>query len=142
MSEGSNPNQQDLLRKEIVNFHKERTKAIEAVFLPHQLTRISQINQQMEIQYSGGVSGAFQNPTMAKKLSLRDEQIKKLKEIQLSMKKEIAEKIKQCKQSAHEEALKVLDSEQQEDLRKLTGDRFVRDVNDWKEKYGENARHR
>ena len=136
MAEGSNPKQLKQLKEQIVNFHDERTKAIATILLPHQLTRIKQINQQMAIQYGGGISGAFQNPTMAKKLSLRGSQIDRLKEIQKEMKKEIAEKIQQCKDSAREEALKILDSEQKETLQKLTGDRFVRKADDWNERNG------
>ena len=142
MSNGTDPTKQDLLRKEIVNFHNQRTEAIKAVLLPHQLTRVRQINQQMVIQFSGGISGAFQTPAMAKQLSLRNEQIEELKEIQSNMKKEIAEKIEECKEAARKKALSVLDSEQQSALRKLTGDRFVRKADDWNERYGNVEKNR
>ncbi|MEL7498332.1 MAG: hypothetical protein AAFN77_12035 [Planctomycetota bacterium] len=142
MNAGTDPDQHASLKKQIVEFHAERSKSIEKVLLPHQLARIKQINRQNLIELSGGVSSAFQNADLAKKLSLTDEQLTGLKDIQQKMLLEIAEKTRQCRETARTRTLKMLTADQRKILNELTGDRFVRENTDWVEKYGQHKSDR
>lgn len=122
------------LQAEMQTIQKEKTDALSNVLLPHQLDRIKQVSNQMQMN-SIGTAGALRFGKLAKELEISDEQKRKLAEIQQELQKKIAEQTKKLKEAAKKQVLQELTADQRAKLKDMTGEEFKRDPKDWQERY-------
>ncbi len=122
------------IQEEMQAIQKEKAEALANVLLPHQLDRIKQVSNQMQIN-AQGTAGALQYGFLAKELEISDEQKKKLAEIQKKLQEDIAEKTKQLQEAAKKQVLQELTAEQRAKLKDMTGEEFKRDPKDWQERF-------
>lgn len=122
------------LQEEMQLIQKEQSEAMSNVLLPHQLDRIKQVSNQMQMN-SMGTAGALQYGNLAKELEITDDQKKKLAKIQQDLQKQIAEATKRLQESAKKKVMQELTADQRSKLDDMVGEEFKRDPNDWRERY-------
>lgn len=140
MNAAFDPTNQAPLKKEFSDFQRERTMALSAVLLPHQLERLQQIRQQNSIASLGGVAAAICRGGLAEELAVTDKQKEKLQDIQIELRKEIDVKIRECREAAKRKALAALTVGQREQLKTMVGEEFSRKHSDWLTEYGDQSR--
>ena len=105
----------------------ERTKEMEAdvkdILLPHQFTRLKQLNFQQEAS-RGGTTGLASSETIIDALGITDEQKEKMKKAAEEAAKKLENKIKELRKQAETEVLGVLTAEQRAKFKELRGEAF------------------
>ena len=98
------------------------------ILLPHQVARLDELHFQMQASRSG-TEGMLSNPRVKERLGLTDEQIQKIKDKAEEVKTNLDAEIKALRESAKEEILSVLTSDQQKQIKEMMGDSFDFDQN-------------
>jgi len=111
------------LRAKITERTKEMDEEIGQVLLPHQLTRLRELNFQSQIQRSG-TDGMADNESIIEALGITDEQKEKMKKAAEEASKKLEEKIQKLRQQAQDEVLAVLTPEQRKKFKELKGESF------------------
>lgn len=99
------------------------TDGLNEILLPHQMTRLQELSFQAEVK-RGGTQGLLSNPRVKEQLGLTDDQIKEIKDKAESVKVDLEKKIEALRESARDEVLSVLTSDQQSKIKEMLGDSF------------------
>lgn len=99
------------------------SEGLNEILLPHQVTRLKELSLQAEVK-RGGTQGLLSNPKVKEQLGLTDQQITSIQEKAESVKVDLEKKIEALRESAREEVLSVLTSEQQSKIKEMLGDSF------------------
>lgn len=108
---------------------------IEAVLLPAQVERLSEIRMQASIRRSGGLTSDGGGEVIKKELDISDDQMEAMKKKAVEVEKALATKIAKLKREAELEVLSVLETDQREKYKKMVGD-----VYDVESLFGRNGR--
>ena len=109
---------------------REYIERLKDVLLPLQIERMKQIALQMHLK-SSGMSNAITSPVVAEVLGLSDQQLAKLKEKSLELKKQLAVDIQKLKAKRDEALLNELTPQQRSKLSQLQGDKWAPKPEDW-----------
>lgn len=96
---------------------------LQEILLPHQAARLEELYFQMQARRSG-TDGMLSNPKVKEKLGLTEQQIEEIQDKAEEVKAKLEEDIKELRESAREEVLSVLTSEQQKMIKEMMGDSF------------------
>jgi len=118
------------LMKEIREAIEKKMTAVderlEEVLLPHQMSRLSELNYQKQAQRNG-TQGLLGNDKVKEELGLTDDQIEKVKEKAEEVKAKLEKRIQQAREDAQNEILSVLTSDQQAKIKEMMGESFAFD---------------
>lgn len=121
----------DVDREALMNEIRDKIQAdmqgvndgLEEILLPHQVERLKELSFQSAIK-RGGTQALLSNPKVKEELGLTDAQIEQVRTKAGEVQKEIDVKIKALRDSAQDEILSVLSSEQQSKIKAMLGDAF------------------
>lgn len=122
----------DAIAAKIRKLNEEKTQAIQEELLPHQLQRIEQIANQLQLKRFGWARGLGFGK-LGRSLKITETQTKELQEIQDDLRKQILEKTLELKQAARKKSLDVLSQKQRQQLDVLVGDMLKETLDDWQE---------
>ena len=97
---------------------------VNAVLMPHQMTRIRQIALQQQLNRGGGGGGALTRGPVAEALGLTEVQIEELEAKRREIEEGLREKVATLQKEAQDELISVLTPSQQAKLRELLGESF------------------
>lgn len=113
----------DEIREKIQSQMEGVETELKEILLPHQVTRLDELYFQMQASRSG-TEGMLNDPKVKERLGLTDEQIEKIGEKADEVKADLEEKVKELRESAREEILSVLTSDQQKMIKEMMGESF------------------
>jgi len=99
------------------------------ILLPHQVARLDELYFQMQAKRSG-TEGLLKDPKVKDRIGLTDAQIQELQQKAEEVKADMDKKIEDLRESAREEILSVLTSDQQAKIKEMMGDSFEFDKRD------------
>lgn len=99
------------------------TEGLNEILLPHQMTRLKELSFQADVR-RGGTQGLLSNPQVKEQLGLTDDQIKEVQEKAKSVQADLDKKIEALRESARDDVLSVLTSEQQSKIKEMLGASF------------------
>ncbi|MGY8766890.1 MAG: hypothetical protein ACKVH8_00495 [Pirellulales bacterium] len=102
----------------------EIEEEVNAVLMPHQMTRIKQIALQQKLNRGGGGGSALTRGPVAEALGLTEVQIEELEEKRLEIEEDLREKVSALQKEAQKELISVLTPSQQDTLKELLGVSF------------------
>ena len=120
----------DQFAKKIGVLKRQYAERLEEVLLPPQIERMKQIALQMHLKNSG-MANAITSPAVAELLGLSDQQVVKLKQQSVLLKKQMAADIQELKAKLDRDLLKELTAEQRAKLSGLQGDKWAPKPEDW-----------
>ncbi|PHS14001.1 MAG: hypothetical protein COA78_06370 [Blastopirellula sp.] len=97
---------------------------VNAVLMPHQLTRIKQIALQQQLNRGGGGGGALTRGPVAEALGLTEVQIEALEAKRREIEEGLREKVAKLQKEAQNELISTLTAKQQAILKDLIGESF------------------
>lgn len=115
--------QMEEMREKIAVRTKEMEAEVKDILLPHQFSRLKQLNFQQE-STRGGTAGLANSETIIAALEITDEQKEKMKKAAEAAAKKLEDKIKELRKQAETEVLGVLTEEQRAKFKELRGDSF------------------
>jgi len=122
----------EAIMQEIGEQIKTKMKTVDAqlseVLLPHQMSRLSELNYQMQAK-RGGTEGLLDNSKIKEELGITDDQLEEVSKKSDEVKKKLEEKIIQLRKDAQDEILSVLTKEQQTKIKSMLGESFSFDKN-------------
>lgn len=110
------------MRAAVGQFHSEVEQAIEQILLPHQLTRLKQLELQRRLR--GGLLEAFTNKQLLDQLGLTPEEQRQLEEHRREVEHELQQQFAKLRDQAREKLLGFLSPEQQSRFQVLLGAPF------------------
>ena len=116
------------IREAIKTKMKTVDEKLGAVLLPHQMSRLSELNYQMEAKRNG-TQGLLDNSKIKEELGITDEQLEEVAQKTDEVKEKLEEKIIQLRKEAQDEILSVLTPEQQSKIKQMLGESFTFDQN-------------
>ena len=116
--------------KKIGVIKRQYAERLEEVLLPLQIDRMKQIALQMHLKNSG-MANAISSSVVAEVLELTDQQVAKLKEKSLLLKKQLAADIEKLKAKRDQTLLNELTPQQRTKLSELQGDEWAPKPEDW-----------
>lgn len=120
---GFDPERARELGDEIRAMKEQQSKDIEDLLLPHQISRMKQIQLQQRMR-AMGAANALSDQKIAEELGLSEEQIAKLKERAKELAEELQKKVQKLREETQNTLLKELDPDQREKLNALIGEKF------------------
>ena len=112
------------IRTKMTDLNKDFENRAYEELLPHQIDRLKQLMFQSQTARSGGVTRGALPENLIEELGITEEQLEKMKEKAEKVREDLNEKIAKLRKQAEDEILSVLDAEQREKYRELTGDSF------------------
>lgn len=119
---GFDPAKAQSLGDEIRAMKEQQARDIEELLLPHQVSRLKQIQLQNKMKALG--LNALNDKKLAEELGMSEEQMKQLKDRAKELSAELQKKIQALREETQETLLKELTKEQQEKLKEMTGVKF------------------
>lgn len=111
------------MREKMQEEMKSLEKEVEAVLLPHQMTRLKQISYQSSGQRRGA-GGSLSNERLLDELGVTEEQKKELEEKAEEVRAKLQEKYRKMVADAEDEILGVLSESQRSKYKELIGEPF------------------
>jgi len=116
--------------KQVESLKQQYLDRVKEVLLPLQVERMKQIALQMHLKRSG-TANAITSPAVAELLGLSDQQVDRLKQQSVLLKKKLAEDIKKLKAKLEQTLLNELTAQQRAKLSELKGDKWASKPEDW-----------
>lgn len=121
----------DVDREELMQEIREKIQSqmagveteLDEILLPHQKSRLEELYFQRQASRSG-TEGMLNNPKVKERLGLTDQQLEEIAEKAEEVKAKLEEDIKELRESARDEILSVLSSDQQKQIKEMMGDSF------------------
>ena len=120
---GFDPKKAREIGDEIKSMQEQQKKDIEDLLLPHQISRLQQIQLQQKMKGMGTVN-ALSDKKVLEELGITEEQLAKLKERAKELSDEMQKKMQKLREETQENLLKELTSEQRAKLKSMTGEKF------------------
>ena len=116
------PEFRDEMRARMEEIRGEAEERLAETLTTEQLARLRQINLQQQMQRGG--PGALMNPEVSEALGITDTQREQLRERGQKIRSEMEAKMRELRNSAHEQMLEVLTTEQRTKLQEMMGEKF------------------
>ena len=120
---GFDPKKAHEIGDEIKSMQEQQKKDVEDLLLPHQISRLQQIQLQQKMKGMGTVN-ALSDKKVLEELGITEEQLAKLKERAKELSDEMQKKMQKLREETQENLLKELTSEQRAKLKSMTGEKF------------------
>ena len=120
---GFDPKKSHEIGDEIKSIQEQQKKDVEDLLLPHQISRLQQIQLQQKMKGMGTVN-ALSDKQVLEELGITEEQLAKLKERAKELSDEMQKKMQKLREETQENLLKELTSEQRAKLKSMTGEKF------------------
>lgn len=108
----------------------EQKEQLSSVLLPHQIDRLKQVALQTHMKQSG-TANALASELVAEELGISDDQKERLQKRQKEIKEKLAQQIEELKKKAKDELLMELTPDQRGKLKKMVGDEYKPNNQDW-----------